>query len=135
MPARILYVDDEDDIREVARISLELEPEFEVRTCASGRQALNEAASWQPDLILLDVMMPEMDGPETLQRLVASPDTTSIPVVFITARTQAHEVQRYLALGAAGTIAKPFDPMALAGDVRKLLAASRAGPMVRSHGR
>ncbi len=123
MPTRILYVDDEDDIREIAGMALELEPAFEVRTCATGAQALADAAAWRPDLILLDVMMPEMDGPETLRRLAANPDTASIPVVFITARTQTHEVQRYLEMGAAGALAKPFDPMTLAGDVAKLLDA------------
>jgi CheY-like chemotaxis protein len=122
MTSRILYVDDEDDIRVIAQMSLELEPHFEVRTCASGAQALDDAAEWQPDLILLDVMMPEMDGPETLQRLAATPQTSSIPVAFITARTQTHQVDRYLEMGAVGVIAKPFDPMALAGSVRKLLA-------------
>ncbi|RWL93384.1 MAG: response regulator [Mesorhizobium sp.] len=129
MPARILYVDDEDDIREIAEMSLELEPEFEVRSCASGAAALVDAAAWRPDLILLDVMMPDMDGPETLKRLAASPPTASIPVVFITARTQTHEVERYLAMGAVGVIAKPFDPMALAGDVKKLLASRADGPV------
>ena len=84
MPARILYVDDEDDIREIAQMSLELEPEFEVRSCSSGAAALTDAAAWHPDLILLDVMMPDMDGPETLKRLAASPLTASIPVAFIT---------------------------------------------------
>jgi len=122
MPARILYVDDEDDIREIAQMSLELEPEFEVRSCSSGAAALTDAAAWHPDLILLDVMMPDMDGPETLKRLAASPLTASIPVAFITVRTQTHQVERYLAMGAIGVIAKPFDPLALAGEVRKLLS-------------
>ena len=120
-----LYVDDEDDIREIAQMSLELEPEFEVRSCSSGMQALVDAAEWQPDLILLDVMMPDMDGPETLKRLAESGPTASIPVVFITARTQTHEVERYLAMGALGVIAKPFDPLALAAEVKNLLALSR----------
>ncbi|RUM95824.1 response regulator [Pseudaminobacter arsenicus] len=123
MAAKILYVDDEDDIREIAKMSLELESRFSIRTCSSGATALEEAAEWQPDLILLDVMMPEMDGPETLRRLAEASHTSSIPVVFITARTQTHEVERYLAMGAVGIIAKPFDPMTLAGDVRKLLEA------------
>ena len=129
MPARILYVDDEDDIREIAEMSLELEPEFEVRSCASGAAARVDAAAWRPDLNLLDVMMPDMDAPETLRRLAASPPTASIPVVFITARTQTHEVERYLAMGAVGVIAKPFDPMALAGDVKKVLASRADGPV------
>ncbi|TMJ13715.1 MAG: response regulator [Alphaproteobacteria bacterium] len=121
--ARILYVDDEADIREVAAMSLELDPELEVRTCASGAEALAEAASWHPNLILLDVMMPNMDGPTTLARLRDEPATAHVPVVFITARTQAQEVGGFIALGARGVIAKPFDPMVLARQVRDFLGA------------
>lgn len=113
---RILYVDDEADIREIAAISLALDDSFEVRTCASGSEALRVAPEWQPALILLDVMMPGMDGPNTLAALRTEPRTADIPVVFITARTQSYEVQRFLSLGAAGVIAKPFDPMTLASQ-------------------
>ncbi|WP_018428793.1 response regulator [Hoeflea sp. 108] len=123
MSARILYVDDEDDIREIAQMSLELEPGFSVRQCSSGSEALGEAAGWQPDLILLDVMMPEMDGPETLRRLAEQPSTAAIPVIFITAKTQLHEVERYRSMGAIGVVAKPFDPMKLAAEVKQLLNA------------
>jgi two-component system OmpR family response regulator len=119
--ARILYIDDEADIREVAMMALELDPEFQVRSCGSGAEGIDEAAEWQPDLILLDVMMPGLDGPDTLARLRALPSTARIPVVFITARTQAHDVQRLQALGAAGVIAKPFDPMGLPHLVRGYL--------------
>lgn len=122
MATKILYVDDEDDIREIAQMSLELESSFAVDTCASGAAALIRAAAWQPDLILLDVMMPDMDGPETLARLAEMHETAKIPVAFVTARTQTHQVNQYLELGAIGVIAKPFDPMALAGDVKKLVA-------------
>lgn len=118
---RILYVDDEPDIREVAQMSLELDPEFEVRTCASGPEALEQAVAWQPDLVLLDVMMPEMDGPTVFAHLRKQPETAAIPVVFITARTQASEVRGFEALGARGVLAKPFDPMTLADRVRDLL--------------
>lgn len=118
---RILYIDDEDDIREVAQMSLELDPGFEVRGCGSGAEGLVEAAAWRPDLILLDVMMPGMDGPTTFARLREQPETAAIPVVFITARTQAHEVAGFRELGARGVLAKPFDPMALADQVRDLL--------------
>lgn len=118
---RILYVDDEDDIREVATLALELVPDFAVRTCASGAEALPVAAEWQPDIILLDVMMPHMDGPTTLARLHEIPATANIPVVFITARTQAQEVEQFKALGARGVLAKPFDPMALGDAVRAYL--------------
>ena len=121
MTTRILYVDDEADIREIASMSLELDPEFEVRTCASGREALSVAAAWNPALILLDVMMPEMDGPTTFGRLSEQAETAAIPVVFITARTQAKEVEAFKTLGAKGVIAKPFDPMGLAGKAREYL--------------
>lgn len=123
MPARILYVDDEPDIREVAAMAIELDPDLEVRTCESGEEALAVAPGWRPDLILLDVMMPVMDGPATLAALRAGGVAADIPVVFITARTQAHEAERFFSLGAAGIIAKPFDPMTLAGTVRAYLPA------------
>lgn len=119
---RILYVDDEADIREIACMALELDPDFAVRAADSGQVALGIAAEWQPDLILLDVMMPDMDGPTTLSRLRAAPETAAIPVVFITARAQAREVETLRALGARDVIAKPFDPMQLAARVRALLA-------------
>ncbi len=119
--SRILYIDDEDDIREVAQMALELEPAFEVRTCASGREGIAEARAWQPDLVLLDVMMPEIDGPAVLEALRADPETAAIPIVFITARMQAHDIAKLEALGARGVLAKPFDPMALAGQAKGFL--------------
>ena len=121
MSKRLLYVDDEEDIREVALLALELDPEFDVTACASGEEALAIAASLAPDLILLDVMMPRLDGPATLARLRANQLTAQVPVVFITARTQAPEQARLLALGARAVIAKPFDPMTLASVVRGYL--------------
>jgi CheY-like chemotaxis protein len=121
---QILYVDDEPDIREVVEISLSLDPAFVVRSCASGAEALAVTADWIPDLILLDVIMPEMDGPTTFARLGARPRTADVPVVFMTARAQASELQRLLALGAAGVIAKPFDPMTLAALVRRYAPAA-----------
>ena len=119
--SRILYIDDEDDIREVAQMALEIDPGFEVHTCASGAEGIAQAAAWQPDLILLDVMMPVMDGPAVLQRLQENPATASIPVVFITARTQAQEVAALKSLGGRGVLAKPFDPMMLADQARAFL--------------
>jgi CheY-like chemotaxis protein len=120
---RILYVDDEPDIREVVDISLGLNPDFEVRECASGTEAITAAGEWSPSLILLDVVMPEMDGPATLARLRANPQTCHIPVLFMTARTQSREVAHMISLGAQGVIAKPFDPMTLAFVVRNHLQA------------
>ncbi len=122
---RILHVDDEPDIREVVEISLGLDPNFSVRGCASGSEALTAAAGWSPNLILLDVMMPGMDGPTTLKHLRQSPQTAEIPVVFMTARAQPRELEHFVSLGAEGVIPKPFDPMTLAASVR--LYAGEAG--------
>ena len=119
--SRVLYIDDEADIREVAQLSLEIDPDIQVRVAASGSEGLEQAGTWSPDLILLDVMMPEMDGPEVLSRLQSDPSTAAIPVVFITARTQAQEIEALKALGGKGVIAKPFDPMSLAELVRAYL--------------
>lgn len=121
MSDRILYIDDEADIREIAQMALELDPEFAVRTCASGREGIAAARDWEPALILLDVMMPELDGTAVLRLLRGDPSTSKIPIVFITARTQAQEAAHLRALGARGVIAKPFDPMTLAGQVRDFL--------------
>jgi CheY-like chemotaxis protein len=118
---RVLHVDDEPDIREVAEISLGLDPGLVLRSCESGAQALAVAAEWHPDIIVLDVMMPAMDGPATLAKLRENRATSAIPVIFMTARAQSREVDRFRALGAIGVIAKPFDPMTLAASVRNFL--------------
>ncbi len=118
---RILHVDDEPDIREIVELSLSLNPEFQVHTCGSGEEALAAATEWKPSLILLDVMMPRMDGPTTLSRLRSDPLTAAIPVLFMTARAQVREIEHFIALGAQGVISKPFDPMTLAFTVRNHL--------------
>jgi CheY-like chemotaxis protein len=120
---RILHVDDEPDIREVVDISLGLNPDFDVRACASGAEAITAAAEWSPLLILLDVMMPGMDGPATLMQLRNNPQTAAIPVIFMTARAQTREVEHFITLGAQGVISKPFDPMTLAVQVKNHLQA------------
>jgi CheY-like chemotaxis protein len=114
---RVLHVDDEPDIREVVEISLGLDPAFVTRSCSSGQEALAVALEWQPDIILLDVMMPVMDGPATLLRLREIAQTATIPVIFMTARAQTRELDRFRALGAVGVIPKPFNPMTLATSV------------------
>ena len=114
----MLYVDDDPDIREIAIMSLGLDPDMDVRGEGSGAEALLAARSWQPNAILLDVMMPSMDGPTTLRHLRECAETTAIPVIFITARAQSREVDEYLAMGALAVIVKPFDPMTLAKSVR-----------------
>lgn len=118
---RILIVDDEDDIREVAQVSLELVGQFEVLTAASGSDGIATARSAHPDAILLDVMMPDMDGPTTLARLQADPATRDIPVVFLTAKAQTADRARLARLGAAGILTKPFDPLKLAAEVAATL--------------
>jgi CheY-like chemotaxis protein len=123
---RILHVDDEPDIRELVKLSLGLDPELLVKNCASGSDALVAAAEWVPAVILMDVMMPIMDGPQTLAHLREIQQTANIPVVFMTARAQTREVEHFLSLGAAGVIPKPFDPMTLAAAVRNYLDYRRA---------
>ena len=120
----VLYVEDDPDIQMVAQMALEVVGGLTLRSCASGREALRAVASCQPDLILLDVMMPDMDGPATLAELRKLPVTAATPVVFMTAKVQAAEVSHYKSLGAIGVIAKPFDPMQLAQQVRQLWEAA-----------
>lgn len=117
----VLYIDDEPDIREIAELALSLDPEFEVRTCASGSEGIAQVAERLADVILLDVMMPGMDGPETLSKIRDIPGAATIPVIFITARAQQSEIQNFAMLDAAGVIAKPFDPITLADRVREFL--------------
>lgn len=120
---RVLYIDDEPDIREVAILSLRLDPDIEVRAAESGAEALELLAKgdWLPDVVLLDVMMPAMDGPTTLARLRDLDATKQTPVIFMTARAQAAERQRLLDLGAIAVIPKPFDPMSLARELRAMV--------------
>lgn len=118
----VLCVDDDPDILEVAQISLELVGGLTVTGLDSGTRCLAEVATIRPDLILLDVMMPGMDGPATLTALKAVPGVAGIPVIFMTARVQESEVEQYLAMGAAAVIPKPFDPMALADQIKAIWA-------------
>lgn len=123
---RILHVDDEDDIREVASFALELDPDITLTSAASGDAALAALdGGLCPDVILLDVMMPHMDGPGTLARIRERPAHHATPVIFMTARAQSREMDHYRALGALDVVTKPFDPMTLAEDVRAILAARR----------
>jgi two-component system OmpR family response regulator len=108
---KVLLIDDDHNIRLVAEIGLELA--FEVLTAASGVEGLAIAEAENPDVILLDVKMPGMDGPETLAKLKENPVTAGIPVVFLTASVQTHEMEEYRKLGVAGIIQKPFDPMTM----------------------
>ena len=119
---RILYVEDDNDIQAIAVMVLESINGFVVEACSGGAEAVNKAVAFAPDLILLDVMMPGMDGPETLHKLRQFDELKHTPVVFMTAKVQPQEVQGYLGLGAVGVIAKPFDPMNLAQQLRDIWA-------------
>lgn len=118
--ATIVYIDDEPDIRHVVELSLSLADGLTVHTGESGQRALELAREVKPDLMMLDVMMPGMDGPETLRQLRAEPELAGIPVFFMTAKAMPAELQRLRSLGAAAIIPKPFDPMKLANDVLAL---------------
>jgi two-component system OmpR family response regulator len=117
---RILYAEDEPDIQAVAKLALEMLGGFKVLICGNGTETLEKVKDFAPNLILLDVMMPGMDGPTTLAHLRTDPATASIPVVFLTAKVQAAEVAQYQALGALTVLAKPFNPMTLAAQVKEV---------------
>lgn len=121
MPRRILIIDDEEDIREVAALSLETVAGWEVLLAGSGVAGIAKAEEQQPDAILLDVMMPGMDGPTTFRELRANPNTTRIPVILLTAKVQAADQKRFSDLGVSAVMFKPFDPLALATDIAKAL--------------
>jgi CheY-like chemotaxis protein len=121
MSKRVLLVDDEDDIREVAGMSLETVAGWTILAARSGREGLKIAAEQRPDVILLDVMMPDMDGPSTFRNLQGLEATKSIPVIFLTAKAQTREQRGFRELGAQGVISKPFDPLTLADQVSEIL--------------
>lgn len=124
---KILYVEDDPDIQAIAVMVLDAISGFTLEPCSSGNEALTKAVAFGPDLVLLDVMMPGMDGPETFLALRKMPELASTPVVFMTAKVQPQEVQGYLDLGAVGVIAKPFDPMTLADQLREIWARVNRG--------
>ena len=121
---KVLIVDDEPDIRRIAKLGLSRVGGMEVVEAANGAEALVRAKADKPDAVLLDVMMPGLDGPSTLARLREDPATAGIPVVFLTAKAIAAELERLKVLGAAGVLTKPFDPMTLARELRALLGIS-----------
>jgi CheY-like chemotaxis protein len=123
-PRRILVVDDEDHIREVAQVALELVGGYEVLTASCAAEGLARALADRPDAILLDVMMPDMDGPTAFERLRADERTRDIPVVFLTAKVQSADRRRLSDLGAMAVIAKPFDPMRLSEELAQVLGWS-----------
>jgi len=124
----ILLVDDEDDIREVTTLSLEMIGDWRVTSASGGGQGIFKALADSPDAILLDVMMPDLDGPATLHRLQDDPRTRDIPVIFLTAKAQTAQHVAFARLGVAGTLTKPFDPMTLSDQVHGILAGAGVTP-------
>ena len=113
-----LLVDDDPDARDLIAASLSRDPVFAIHSCASGREALAATAEWSPDLILLDVVMPDMDGPATLARLLERPQISEVPVIFVTGLAQPNKLAELESTGAAGVISKPFDPISLPTQVQ-----------------
>ena len=118
--SKILYVEDDCDIAEVAVMTLEDLGGFEVHHCDTGAKALQAFPDYQPQLVLLDVMMPYMDGKETYRLLRKLPGAERTPVIFMTAKAQSHEQTAYLAMGALGVVVKPFDPITLSANIRRI---------------
>ncbi|MCT6701086.1 response regulator [Rheinheimera sp. 4Y26] len=117
---RVMHVEDDQSIQDVARVALEIVGGYQVCTCGSGQEALDKFSSFAPQLVLLDVMMPGMDGPTTLKQLQQRYDLRQVPVVFMTAKVQASEIESYKALGASDVVVKPFDPMTLSSQIRRI---------------
>lgn len=117
----ILLIDDDRGIREVACTALEMVGGYDVSTAASGTEGLDKARTSPPDAIVLDVMMPGLDGPETFALLQQQPETADVPVILLTAKTQATDRTRFTALGVAGMLAKPFDPMTISNEIAAIL--------------
>jgi len=117
---KILYVEDEPDIAQVAELALETVGGFTLEMCENGKIALEKGPAFQPDLVLMDVMMPEMDGPTALVEMKKMPEFEGVPVIFMTAKVQPAEIEEYKSLGAVDVIPKPFDPMSLAEQVRQV---------------
>ncbi|SEP97807.1 Response regulator receiver domain-containing protein [Loktanella sp. DSM 29012] len=118
---KILHAEDDPDIREIAELALGMSGQFEILQCADGQMAVDHAADFAPDVLLLDVMMPNMTGPEVLATLRKDPALSDVPAIFMTARVQSVEKQALLDQGAVAVIAKPFDPITLADDIMAAL--------------
>jgi len=121
---RILIIDDEDDIREVAALSLESVAGWQVSTASSGAEGMRIAAAETPDAILMDVMMPAMDGPTTFREMQKLPNLAKIPVILLTAKVQGVDQRRFAGLGVTAVLFKPFDPLTLADQMSEALGWS-----------
>jgi DNA-binding response OmpR family regulator len=125
IPKRILLIEDDPDIQRLLGLTLQLTAGAEVKSASEGHEGLALASDWQPELILLDRMLPDMEGTAVLARLKANPATAAIPVIFLSARAGEAEIAAATAQGAVGYIVKPFDPMGLAAEITRILEAAR----------
>ncbi len=124
---RVLLVEDDADIQTVVRLSLKMRGVTDVQVVENGEECLARLRAFRPEVILLDVMMPKLDGYETCRRLKDNPATQAIPVIFLTAKTQQYEIEKGMGIGAAGYLTKPFDPMKLYEQIVELLGQSKKG--------
>ena len=131
---RITYVEDEPDIRTIAELALTRIGGFTLQVCKSGQEAIARAPGFLPHLILLDVMMPGIDGLETLSRLRVQEETAATPVIFMTAKAQRHETEHYKSLGAIGVIPKPFDPLELPTTIAAIWHAASESARIKNAG-
>lgn len=122
---KILVVDDDNDILEIVKLALSSVGNFSIEACSSGKEAIERVGIAKPQLIMLDVMMPDMDGPTTLRKIRENPEFTTTPVIFLTAKVQKHEVEQFKKLGAVDVIPKPFDPMTLSETVAAIWSESK----------
>ncbi|MEO0533077.1 MAG: response regulator [Cyanobacteria bacterium P01_A01_bin.123] len=117
----VLIVDDEADVREITQLGLEMATDWRLLTASSGAEALSMAAEHQPDIILLDMMMPDMDGRDTLKKLKANDRTRSLPVILVTAKAQPSTMESFGDLAVVAILAKPFRPLKLAGEISRIM--------------
>lgn len=117
---KILYAEDEVDVQTVVELTIQTLSNFEIKICDNGKKLLECVEDYNPDLILLDVMMPEMDGPTTFKNLQINEKTKDIPVIFMTAKAQVHEIENFKGTGISGVITKPFDPLNLCSDIEEI---------------
>lgn len=125
IPKRILLIEDDPDIQRLLGLTLKLTAGAEVQAATEGQDGIALAQAWQPELILLDRMLPDMEGTAVLQTLKAEPTTATIPVIFLSARAGEHEILAAIGKGAVGYIVKPFDPMGLAAEIARILEAAQ----------
>lgn len=117
---KILYAEDEQDVQTIVEMIIQSMSDYEIKICDNGRLLLECVEDYNPDLILLDVMMPEMDGPTAFEKLQENPKTKNIPVIFMTAKAQIHEVKIFKETGVIGVITKPFDPVLLCSKIKEI---------------